>query len=331
MFVDRWQLGAGLLVAVCILLLAPSSSDAEQLAFHVLTVFPENSKPQKALIRGARRLSRESDGQVLMRYVTANEPTGEFMLSQFSADDSLSAALVPSVALQDQMPNADLYGQLFLFRDNAEVAHVRERMDKVLLATLNNDDFITVGLAGIGFLYFMGDDSVENIEALAGRTVWMPIESDHDRAALSELSLKTVAGEMPSIVSDDAGVSLLMIHNPTALILNKKIPRPQYLMQPPLRYGYFLLIVKRSVWENLEETDLAIINKTLTEQLADIEKKARSAAERSLRLLKRRGMSSVELRDADALRPVGEDTLFKPGLQQRLVQALDNYRSHSEK
>jgi TRAP-type C4-dicarboxylate transport system substrate-binding protein len=318
---------ATIALAIAMLLMI-TTTVAEESEFRVLTGFPENSKPQRILARSAKRISRETKRSVELRYVTGDATSSAELLSEFLHDPALDAALLPGSSLQQLMPNAALYGQAFLFRDESEVEFLRDKVDPELIATLQTDEIIAVGLSGLGFLYLMGPEFGNGVEELAGQTVWMPFESSHMASVLAALSVHTITADPNQIDAVPTDLPDYIIHNPTALILNKKIPRPDLMLELPLQYGYFILVVKRANWDDLKSADRTLLQIHFDEQLRNIEKKALSAAVRSRRLLIRRGMTTVGLdsQDLAGLGAVGENQEIDPSLQALLQSVLEGYR-----
>ena len=310
------------------MLLMTTTTVAEESEFRVLTGFPENSKPQRILARSAKRITRETKRSVELRYVTGDATSSADLLSEFLHDPALDAALLPGSSLQQLMPNAALYGQAFLFRDEREVEFLRDKVDPELIAALHTDEIIAVGLSGLGFLYLMGPEFGNGVEGLVGQTVWMPFESSHTASVMAALSVHTITADPNQIDAVPTDLPDYIIHSPTALILNKKIPRPDLMLELPLQYGYFILVVKRANWDDLNTADRTLLQIHFDEQLRNIEKKALSAAARSRRLLIRRGMAIVRLdsQDLAGLGAVGENQEIAPSLQALLQSVLEGYR-----
>ena len=318
---------ATIALAIAMLLMI-TTTVAEESEFRVLTGFPENSKPQRNLVRSAKRISRETKRSVELRYVTGDATSNAELLSEFLHDPALDAALLPDSSLQQLMPNAALYGQAFLFRDEREVEFLRDKVDPVFIAALHTDEIIAVGLSGLGFLYLMGPEFGNGVEGLVGQTVWMPFESSHIASVMTALSVHTITADPNQIDAAPTNLPDYIIHSPTALILNKKIPRPDLMLELPLQYGYFILVVKRANWDDLKSADRTLLQIHFDEQLRNIEKKALSAAVRSRRLLIRRGMATVGLdsQDLAGLGAVGENQEIDPSLQALLQSVLEGYR-----
>jgi hypothetical protein len=128
-------------------------------------------------------------------------------------------------------------------------------------------------------------------------------------------------GEQPS----------LMLHSPVALILDKQIPRLNYLVTPPLQYGYMLLVVMRSDWAALGEADRILLREYFTNQLEELEEAAEKAATRAWRVLRRGGMKELRLPESEVerLRINLRNGLINAPLQSQFADVLDGMRRAS--
>ena len=61
-----------------------------------------------------------------------------------------------------------------VFRSQEEADYVRERMDSILAAGLEEAGFVSFGFAGGGFATLMGQEPVTSLEDLRGRKIWVP-------------------------------------------------------------------------------------------------------------------------------------------------------------
>jgi TRAP-type C4-dicarboxylate transport system substrate-binding protein len=315
--------------SVILMLLVTTASAAKEAEFQVLTGFPENSKPQRILTRSAKRVTKKTNRAVELRYVSSSVNSGAELLQEFLGDSALDAALLPGSSLDQLMPNATLYGQAFLFRDDREVEFLRDRLDDEFIAALHTDEIMAVGLSGLGFFYLMGPDFESGAAGLAGKTVWMPFESQYTASVLDHLSIKTINSNTLRIDAVPTDLPDYIIHNPTALILNKKFPRPNLMLEPPLHYAYLILVVKRVVWDGLEAGNREMLAAHFNKQMRDIETKALSAESRSRNLLMRRGLSTVglDVEELERLGELGESREIDPSLLGLLNDALEEYRS----
>jgi len=315
-----------------LMLLVATASAAQESEFQVLTGFPENSKPQRILTRSAKRITKDTNRSVELRYVSGSAMSGDKLLQEFLGDPALDAALLPGSSLDQLMPNAALYGQAFLFRDKHEVEFVRDRLDDEFIAALHTDEIIAVGLSGLGFLYLMGPEFDNGVDGLAGQTVWMPFESSYTESVLGALSVQTIMAAPSRIDAAPTDLPNYIIHSPTALILNKKIPRPNLILESPLQYGYFILVVKRADWDALNADNRELLALYFNKQLRNIENKSLSASARSLHLLTRRGMSTVGLDSEELTRlsALGENREIAPSLLRLLQSVLKDCRDDQD-
>lgn len=280
---------------------------ADNLEWRVITPFPESTKPLRSLNHDAKKLARKSHGRINIKFLGTPVVERGAVLNKLKDDRNINAALISSVEYGRLVPNANVYGQLFSFADEAEVMEIRAQLDNAVISQSHNADYVALKISGVGFLYLMARDDAAVAAGLA--TI----------AALTDLS---------DAESDLSQVSHMEI-SPIALILNKKIPRLRYLVTPPLRYGYLFLIAKRVDWESLQEEDELLLQKFIGMQLDGLQDKARHLENRAVKVLRRNGMALSVLSNADTerLRKGGLDSEVDPALQSQFQRAVATYRN----
>lgn len=302
---------------------------ADETKWQIITPFPDNTKPQNALIKTARKIRRLSDGSINLRFVGASLSTNTSVMQRFESDPTFSAAMLSNFEYAHVVPDANLYSQPFLFDDEKELLAIRSKLDAALIAQLQHDDYVVIGISGIGFAHLMTDEPIRNIDELAGKTVWLPGAASLAAPSLADLSL-TIETEDPLWQEPQSSTAspTLMVHAPIALILDKKIPRFNYLLQPPIHYGYLLLIVKRPDWDSLNRAERNLLQEQFLLHLRTLEKNAGKAAARAIRVLTKRGMHSIRfpLEDIEKLRRDSTRIGITPALQSQLLNALQEYR-----
>lgn len=309
----RTNCAAMLMIAT--LLVRVSAADTTH--WNVATPFPESSKPQTALAKATKKLSRSSNGELRVRLIGHYPDPGLSMLEILTKDDSVDAALVPYIELNDLTPDVGLYGQLFVFSGYSEVNEVRRLLDHVFLSHAQSDSYEVTGILGLGFVHLMSASRFASVADLSGQDILAPVNSTVYAGLLAaiDLNLQTQPADAPA---------LLTLNSPSALILDRSIPRLEYIVWPPVQYAYLLLVAKRSRWEALPTTRRAEIEGMFVEQLSRLEQSAERTAERASRMLSKRGMRALSLSTDDiaALREAGTDHAISAELQSELRNAL---------
>jgi len=293
---------------------------ADPLNWEVATPFPETSKPQTALVKAAKKLARSSDGAIRVHFTGRDPDPDTSMLDILSGDDSSDAALVPYTELSALNPDSGLYGQFFAFADFPEVRTVRRSLDRTFLIHAQTDDYAAIAILGLGFVHLMSDSRFQSTGELAGRSVFVPLRSTIYDDLLKSMAMnpRTDAGEAPS----------LMLAGTAALILDRSLPRLEYIVSPPVHYVYLVLVAKRSRWLALPPDHRETMQDLFVEELDRLERDAERAGERAHRVLSRHGMQQLDLRvrDVEVLRGYGIDGRISVELQSQFRDALAGSR-----
>lgn len=317
MIFNRLRRATILLAAAALVRAAP----AEPLQWEVATPFPEAGKAHAALVKAGKRLARSTDGRIRVRFRGFDPHPDLSMLEILRRDEDLDAALVPYTEMSALNPDAGLYGQFFLFSGFSEVNAVRRLLDHVFLSEAQSDNYVVIGVLGLGFVHLMSAEHFIAVQELSGQAVLIPSYSSVYAGLFNaiDLTLQTETRDEPPS---------LILTNTSALILDDSIPRLEYIVSPPVHYIYLLLVTKRSRWAALPASSASAIERLFMEELGKLERDAERAAERASRVLARRGMRELHLdsNDVPALRDAGADGRISPPLQSELRDTLSRLR-----
>lgn len=315
-------------IATCLAVTCANIAGADEIKWQIVTPFPDNTKPQKALTREARKFSRTSEGRLNLQFVGTPVDTKTSVMQRFTTDPTISAALIANFEYTQLVPDANLYSQSFAFNDAHEVDAIRLQIDVALVSHLQHDNFVVLGISGVGFAHLMSREKIVGMNDFAGKTVWLPEVANLAAASLSTYSLTLQSSDPDWRNFPAASWPDLMLHAPIALIIDRSIPRFQFLLQPPIHYGYLLFIVKRSHWESLQAADQKLIQAYVQSQLSGLEKNAKKMSVRAMKILHNGGMKSISLSriDTDLIRRTGVGENITPSLQAQFQMALDDFR-----
>jgi len=286
------------------LLATPAAADT--IRWTLATGLPDGNKARTSLEREARKLARRTDGRLQLDVSGADSDSAKGFPRVLSSDTQPDAAFVPAFEYAELVPEAALYGQPFLFADITEVRSTRKRFDAEFIESIQHDDYVVLGVIGLGFSYLMSDRAFSGMAEMNGSVVQVPFEADWAFEMLSSLSLQPRHG----VSIADAP---LMFNSPTALILNKRIPRPDFIFMPPVQYGYMLLVVRRPEWVALSGSDRQILDDFFRNVAREIDAGAGKGEARAIRLLQRRGMQILPLPEEDLARMRRSNSLSLPG------------------
>lgn len=314
---SRYAIVTGLML----LFLVPGLAESDTVRWTLATGLPDGSKPQKKLEREARKLARRTGGRLQLNVSGIDGNADQGFPRVLSRDVKMDAALVPAFEYAELVPGAGIYGQPFLFSDITEVQSTRKRFDPEFIQGIQHDDFVVLGVIGLGFSYLMSDRAISDMVEIKDSVVHVPFDAGWIFDMLSSLSLHP---------RHDVSVSdtMLTFNSPTALILDKRIPRPEFVVIPPVQYGYMLLVVRRPQWLELSADNRQILTEFFMATVQEIDAAAAEGDRRAIRLLQRRGMRLLPLPEEDIARMRLSNAFMLPGnpLQERLYEAIQEIR-----
>ena len=122
------------LAALCLLLISAQSN--AQTTLKIATVTPEGSTWMKDMKSTAAEIKDKTDGRVVIKYYGGgSRGTDTVVLRKMRLRELQGGVFTPS-AVMEVYPDIGLYGLPMVFRSQAEVDYVRERMDDQLLSGL---------------------------------------------------------------------------------------------------------------------------------------------------------------------------------------------------
>jgi len=294
---------------------------ADDIRWTLATGLKDGSKVEERLVREARNFSRKTDGRLRIDVTGADAESNSGFAPVLSRDGHFDAALVPAFEYAQLVGTAALYGQPFLFTGLDEVRAIRQRFDAEFIGALQHEDFLVLGVIGLGFSYLMSDHAFTSLAEVEGMTVELPINAQWMFEMLSTMSLQ------PRFGGAQTGASL-KLNSPNALIIDRNLPRPDYLVLPPVQYGYMLLLVRRPSWNDLPSDDQLLIGQFFANIISDLDDDAARLSARSILLLQKRGMKILQLpqKDVDRLGRLHYAGRADSVLQEKLIETLAELR-----
>jgi len=159
------------LALLATLLLGTAASAAP---LKVATVAPEGSGWMREMRAGAAAIKQRTDGRVELKFYPAGVMGNNAAVIRKIKLGQLQGAAFTGAEASAVYPDAPIYGLPFLFRDYAEIDHVRATVDPLLRAGFAAKGMVAAGISGGGFAYLMGTRAIRTHEELRDAKVWTP-------------------------------------------------------------------------------------------------------------------------------------------------------------
>lgn len=253
----------------------------------------------------------------------------------------LHGAVVTSGALAQNYKDIGLYNLPLLFRDEAEVDHVRKVMDAELIAGLRKKKFVGFGFAEVGFAYPMTQSAATSVADLRGRKVWAP---DNDPASLRAFNAFRISPIPLPIADVLAGLQTGLIDSigspPVGAIALQWHTQVQHAIELPLMYTYGLFAMTDRAFKRLSADEQRIVEAEMGAAVAAADKSARRDHNSAKTALAGQGIrwaqpSAVEYREWTELAQTATQKLVDEGFiseqaYNRTLTLLTEYRAGSD-
>lgn len=323
----RWLLLGGCLLAI----------QAQAVTFKVATLSPDGSGWMKMLREGAAEIAQRTEGRVTFKFYPGGVMGDDKAVLRKIRSGQLHGAVVTAGGLNQVYSDIQLYTLPMIFRNLAEVDHVRELMDPMLMSGLREHGFVGFGIAEVGFAYAMSKEQVDTFDEIRAQKVWIPDGDPGAEMAIRTfditpipLSIADVLGGLQTGLIDSVAVP------PVGAIALQWHTQLKYVFDLPLLYVYGLLTVRDRQFEALAAADQAVVSEVMGEVVERVNAQNRIDHERAVEVLKNQGLvftipSPEEARrwkglaEQASAEMVGQGVI-SPALFEELNRELADYR-----
>ena len=311
---------------------------AEGATFKIATVAPEGSQWMIDLRDGAARIGDLTEGRVQFKFYGGGVMGNDKKVLRKIRIGQLHGGVFTTTGLTERYPDIALYGLPMVFRSQAEVDYVRERMDATLADGLRAAGFESFGFAGGGFAKLMGAEPITRIEDLRGRKVWVPEGDRISYQAMDAMELSPVVLPITDVLTAlQTGLLEYIATPPVGAVVLQWYTKVSYVTRFPFAYTMGVMAIDSRAFGRLSEQDQAVVRQVLGDVYLKFEVASRKDNEQAEQALAANGLEFVDLDAAmipqwsaivaESNRKLGEEGEFSLELLERMLGYLDEFRS----
>ncbi|MFT5466424.1 MAG: TRAP-type C4-dicarboxylate transport system substrate-binding protein [Verrucomicrobiales bacterium] len=163
------------------------------------------------------------------------------------------------------VPGVSLYSLPLVFKDEDQIAYVRERMDSKLIALLAKHGYETIGIEGLGMAHIFSKQEARAPAAFLATRMWVPDEKGSTMA--KRFGVKEV---VPVPIMDvrkalDKNQLDTVVTVPSSVVLARWQEGVDFVADWPLAYVYSPMVIKKTDFDALMEKDQKILREVLGE------------------------------------------------------------------
>jgi len=326
------------LLMICALLAL--TMPAQALTFKIATIAPDGTAWMDEMRKGAGEIKERTSGRVKFRFFPGGIMGNDKSVLRKIRIGQLHGGAIVSGGLTAIYPDVGIYSLPFTFRTEEEVDYVRQKMDPMLIDGLQQNGFVSFGLAEGGFAYLMSNQSIKVVDDFKGQKVWVPQNDDVSREAFESIGISPISLALSDVLTGlQTGLIDTIAGSASGAIALQWHTRVKYLMDEPLSYLYASMVISQKRFKRISADDQKIVSEVMGDTFKRLNKINREDDVSARAALQEQGITFIKLSPQltgqwfDIRKNVEQSMTQKGVLSKEIVTTLqkhlDDYRSRA--
>jgi TRAP-type C4-dicarboxylate transport system substrate-binding protein len=260
----------------------------------IATLSPDGTMWMRVMREGAKDVAKQTNNKVRIKFYPGGVMGNDAAVLRKIRIGQLHGGAFVSGSLSKFYPGNQVYNLPLIFKTYKEVDYVRKRMDPIILGGLEQNGFVSFGLAEGGFAYLMSQKPVRSMEDLREQKVWIP---DNDQTSLETLKTFDVS-PVPLSLADvrtalQTGLIDTVTISPVGALALQWHTQVDYLTHIPLLYVYGMLAVDRKAFLKFSPENRTVLRDIMGKAFQRIDRQNRVDNDKALEALKRQGIQFI--------------------------------------
>jgi len=268
---------------------------AQEVRLKIATMAPDGTIWMKGMHKAADEVEERTDGRVSFRFYPGGTMGTDSAVLRKIRIGQLQGGVVLAGSLADIDPDLEIYSLPLLFRSNGEVDYVRERMDEILIAGLEQKGFVAFGFTETGFTYLMSAKPTRTFEDLKGRKAWMMQDDPVSFAIVEAAGLSPVPLPISDVLTGlQTGLIDTVAAPPVGAIALQWFTKAKYLTDLPITYVCGTTVVGARAFNQIGAEDQRTVREVMGRANRTLNETSRSDNEEALKALAEQGVVFVD-------------------------------------
>lgn len=211
----------------------------------------------------------------------------------------LHSAGITGVGIGEISSKLRILDSPFLFENHAEVDHIHSTFEAVFAKEFNDNGFVNLGWAEVGFVYVFTNTPVRGVPDMKGVKMWVWEGDQIAEAAFRALGISPIPMSVTDVLTSlQTGLINGAYISPLAALVLQWNTRVKYMMGVPLADAQGAVVVSRKKFDSLPPDLQEILVRNGKKYLADLMQKSRAENTAAIQTMKKNGLEVVEVKDA---------------------------------
>jgi TRAP-type C4-dicarboxylate transport system substrate-binding protein len=331
-------ISAAILLAVLVFPFGRQAS-TQQFTVKFATVAPEGSTWMNLMREYDAAVRDESRGRLRFKiYGGSSQGEDNVVLRKIRLGQLHSAGLT-GVGLGEIAPKVRILDSPFLFRNYEEVDYLYEKLDKEFREAFEENDYVLLGWAEVGFVYVFTNSPVRTIDDMSGVRMWMWEGDPVAEATFKALNVNPIPLSIIDVLTSlQTGLIDGAYTSPLAAIALQWFTRVKYMMGVSIADASGAVVVSKKTFDSLPQDLQAILLRNGRKYMRMLTEKSREENASSIKTLERNGIQVIDISSPRTLKEyvdAGEKArrtlvgkLYDQAFLDRVEKILSEYRAH---
>ena len=319
-------------------LLLIGSVGARAATIKIATIAPDGFAWMIELRDAGKQIEAATQSRVKFKFYPGGVMGDDFAVLRKMRVGQLQGAMVTTAVFNKIFTDVQLYNLPMQFQGLDEVDYVRKRLDPILMAGLEENGFVTLGIVEVGMAYAMSKQRASSVAGVGQLKVWTPQGDLAMTRAIQAFDILPIPLTIADVLAGlQTGLIDTVATPPVATIALQWHTRLDYILDLPLLYIYGLMVIDKKPFSRLTAADQATVREIMSAAIARADARSRNDHAAAWQVLQDQGLELVKpspqeiadwQRHADlASQQWVEDGIVSQDLYQTLNAHLAEFRS----
>ncbi len=263
--------------------------------FKIATLSPEGSTWMKALHAGAEEVAEKTDNRVKIKFYPGGVMGDDMAVMRKIRIRQLQGGAVTLGTISSYYSDSQVYSLPMLFRNLDEVSYLRNKLDGQILQGLEQNGFVSFGIAEGGFAYIMSLSPIKSVPELRLSKAWVPSSDDLALEAIKAYDVQPIPLPIGDVLTGlQTGLIDTVAAPPIATLALHWHTQVRYLTDMPLLYSSGLLIIDKKAFDKLSKQDQQIMRDIMGQVFKEIDKQNRIDNKSAFNAIKSQGIEIIK-------------------------------------
>jgi TRAP-type C4-dicarboxylate transport system substrate-binding protein len=262
--------------------------------FKIATLAPEGSTWMNIMRELDDAVRAETENRVGFKFYPGGVQGEELVVLKKIRLGQLNGGGFSGQGLGEIAPALRVLEVPFLFENQAEVDHVHAKLDPTFERILEEQGYVLLGWAEVGFIYLFTDRPVKGPEDLKDVKMWLWEGDPLATAFFNAYRISPIPLSVTDVLTAlQTGLINGVYSSPLACIALQWFTRVKYMTDARLTHGMAAVVVDRRSWEKIRPEDQQRVRSLAATHFRRLTERTRVENEESIRVMGERGIEMV--------------------------------------